>query len=209
MQLDHRFDSRVNKDSQIRGGCLGGLIFSGLATGCCFVRQLLASAPYLAPFGAPFFFRVLLLVSIFFAVLASGYAEELVVRTPLQGDFAAAHEALVESIEAEGLVVGTVLPFNQMLERTADALDKSASPFVNAEIVQFCSSVLAWELVAEDPAQIALCPLSIAIYVEAGEPKKVTMAYRSPGRGSPGKAKADDLLRRLGLRAANLTRLRW
>lgn len=162
-----------------------------------------------APFGAPFFFRVLLLVSTFFGALANGYADELIVRTPLQGDFAAAHEALVESIEAEGLVVGTLLPFNQMLERTADALDKSASPFANAEIVQFCSSVLAWQLVAEDPAQMALCPLSVAIYVEAGEPKKVTMAYRSPGRESPGKAKADDLLRSLSQRVVNLTRLRW
>lgn len=173
------------------------------------MRQRLVSSLNLAPFRAPFFVRLLLLVSAFFGALASGYAEEVVVRTPLQGDFAAAHEALVESIEAEGLVVGTVLPFNQMLERTADALDKSASPFVNAEVVQFCSSVLAWQLVAEDPAQMALCPLSVALYVEAGEPKKVTMAYRSPGRESPGKAKADDLLRSLIQRVAKLTRLRW
>lgn len=163
----------------------------------------------LAPFGAPFFFRLLVFVSAFFGGLANGYAEELIVRTPLQGDFAAAHEALVEAIEAEGLVVGTVLPFNQMLERTANALDKSASPFANAEVVQFCSSVLAWELVAEDPAQMALCPLSVALYVEAGEPTSVNMAYRSPGRESPGKAKADDLLRSLSQRVINLTRLRW
>lgn len=163
----------------------------------------------LAPFGAPFFCRLLLLVSTLFGALANGYAEELIVRTPLQGDFAAAHEALVESIEAEGLVVGTVLPFNQMLERTAGALDKTASPFANAEIVQFCSSVLAWELVAEDPAQMAWCPLSVALYVAAGEPNKVTMAYRSPGRGSPGKAKADDLLRSLSQRVVKLTRWRW
>lgn len=163
----------------------------------------------LAPFGAPFFFRVLLLVWALFGASANGWADELIVRTPLQGDFAAAHEALIESIEAEGLVVGTVLPFNRMLERTADALDKSASPFAEAEIVQFCSSVLAWQLVAEDPAQLAWCPLSVALYVEAGEPWKVTMAYRSPGRGSPGKAKADDLLRSLSQRVIKLTRLRW
>lgn len=163
----------------------------------------------MAPFWAPFFFRVLVLVSTFCGALANGYADESIVRTPLQGDFAAAHEALVESIEAEGLVVGTVLPFNQMLERTADALNKAASPFVEAEIVQFCSSVLAWQLVAEDPAQVALCPLSVALYVEVGEPKRINLAYRSPGRESPGKAKADDLLRSLSLRVVKLTRLRW
>ena len=30
------------------------------------------------------------------------------------------------------------------------------SPFLRAEIVQFCSSRIAWQLLAEDPAQIAL-----------------------------------------------------
>lgn len=34
------------------------------------------------------------------------------------GGYEAARDALIEVIEAEGLVVGAVLPFNQMLQRT-------------------------------------------------------------------------------------------
>jgi uncharacterized protein (DUF302 family) len=124
-------------------------------------------------------------------------------------DFRSAHDALIETIEAEGLVVSAVIPFNSMLARTAKDLAQEASPFAEAEIVQFCSSILAWQMVTEDAGQLSLCPLSIAIYALAKEPGKVMLAYRFPGRGTPGRAKADDLLRRLAERTVELARLRW
>lgn len=50
-----------------------------------------------------------------------------VVRRQLAGaDFASAREALVEAIEAEGLVVGAVLPINEMLARTAGTAELHA-----------------------------------------------------------------------------------
>lgn len=198
-------------DLRSRNGCAaspGGLGVARPLRERTFLRQVSFSHLYLASSGTPFFLRAIFLCLICFFVPAVGYGGEVVARMGLQSDFAAAHDALVESIEAEGLVVGAILPFNKMLQRTAGALEKPGSPFAEAEIVQFCSSVLAWELVTEDPAQISLCPLSIALYVQSGTPAKVSLAYRSPGRDSPGRAKADELLRRIVRRVVELTRLR-
>lgn len=136
-------------------------------------------------------------------------ADDVATRQVTGGDFQSTHEALIEVIEAEGLVVSAVIPFNRMLERTATELDYSASPYVNAEVVQFCSSALAWQMITEDLSQLAMCPLSIVVYAARAEPEKVALAYRSPGRATPGRAKADDLLRRLVERAAALARLKW
>lgn len=136
-------------------------------------------------------------------------ADDVATRVLAGSDFRSAHDALIETIEAEGLVVSAVIPFNSMLARTAKDLAQEASPFAEAEIVQFCSSILAWQMVTEDAGQLSLCPLSIAIYALAKEPGKVMLAYRFPGRGTPGRAKADDLLRRLAERTVELARLRW
>lgn len=160
------------------------------------------------PFGVPFFLCCLLA-----GMLAGGgsaLAADDVFKRGLPGsDFRSAHDALIETVEAEGLVVSAVIPFNGMLARTAKDLSHEASPFADAEIIQFCSSVLAWQMVAEDAGQLSLCPLSIAIYTKAADPGRVMLAYRSPGRATPARAKADDLLRRLAERAAELARLRW
>lgn len=161
-----------------------------------------------APFGVPFFLRFFL-AGLLCASLCASAADDVSSHLLVGSDFKSAHDALIETIEAEGLVVSAVIPFNGMLARTAKDLAQEASPFAEAEIVQFCSSVLAWQMVAEDAAQLSLCPLSIAIYAKAVEPGKIMLAYRSPGRGSPARAKGDDLLRRVAARAAELARLRW
>lgn len=122
-------------------------------------------------------------------------------------DYQAARDALIEAIEAEGLVVGAVLPYNQMLRRTG--AEGEETPFENAEIFQFCSASLAWQMVQEDPEHIALCPLTIAIYVTTAEPGRVTLVYRRPGGSSAARAKAEALLIRLVERARGLARLRW
>lgn len=161
-----------------------------------------------APFGVPFFLR-LLFGGLLCASLAVSAADDVTTQVLAGSDFKSAHDALIETIEAEGLVVSAVVPFNGMLVRTAKDLAQEASPFAEAEIVQFCSSLLAWQMVTEDPAQLSLCPLSIAIYAKTVEPGKIMLAYRSPGRGSPARAKGDDLLRRVVARAAELARMRW
>lgn len=174
------------------------------------MHQNSSSSLFGAPCGAPFFqfFRgVLLFVGVFLASLA-GAAEDVATREIPVADFATAREALVESIESEGLKVREIIPFNGMLERTAASLGRPGSPFVNVEIVQFCSSPISWQMLEEDASQVALCPLSIAIYMKLAEPGKVTLAWRLPGQGTPGRRNAGDLLQKLAERAVEIVRQR-
>lgn len=179
---------------------------------------MISSHRFWAPCGAPFFLQVrhfLLALCVALAFGTVGAADDID-RLVLNGsDFSAAHEALIEAVEAEGLVVSAVIPFNQMLERTAGSLEKSASPYLQAEIVQFCSSILAWQMVEEDSAQLALCPMSMVLYVSRQAPSQVTLAWRRPvangsttGGGS-GRERAEALLQRLAGRTAELSRQRW
>ena len=81
-------------------------------------------------------------------------------RVVPRGTFQAVREALIDSIEEEGLVVSAVIPFNDMLQRTAAASARRplTSPFLRAEIVQFCSSRIAWQLLAGRQPRSPLCP---------------------------------------------------
>lgn len=165
-----------------------------------------------APSGAPFFLEIVrwVLMAAAFCLIPGVFAAEDVSATVVVGsDFSSAREALVEAIEAEGLVVSAIIPFNAMLARTARDLAHGASPFANAEIVQFCSSLLAWQLLEEDVTQLALCPLSISIFMTTAEPGKVILAYRSPGQATAARIKAEKLLQKLLKRGAELARLRW
>lgn len=168
------------------------------------LRQMSFSHLFRAPLGVPFFILIFFLL---FAGRAS--ADDTVVIHPVTGsDFQATRDALVEVIEAEGMVVGSVLAFGQMLQRTADP-QGSESPFRDAEIIQFCSAALARRMVDEDYGQIVFCPLSIAIYVAKAEPETIVMAYRSPGGESQAKIAAGKLLAKLVERAAGLAKFRW
>lgn len=91
-----------------------------------------------------------------------------------------------------------------MLARTSSEAGRETLPFGAAVIAQFCSAGLAWQMVSEAPEQLAWCPLSIALYILAGDPGRVRLAYRSPGRATPARIRADELLHRLVERSAEL-----
>lgn len=159
-----------------------------------------------APLGAPFFhfFRGCLLLALLFAATTLQAGDEIVSRAIRSGDLQATREALIESIEAEGLVVSNLIDFNSMLARTGADLGRRQSPFVAVEVIQFCSSVIAWQLIEESPAQVALCPLSMTLQRRQADPKTVWLSWREPLPDTPGRARAVDLLRRLAARTAEL-----
>lgn len=167
--------------------------------------ERLSSRLALAPFGAPFFlwFRVgLLLVAS--GWLATVHAGDISTRLIRGSDLQTTREALIESIEAEGLVVSNIIAFNDMLARTGRDLGQRQSPFAAVEIVQFCSSVIAWQLIGESPAQVALCPLAITLQVRHAQPGGVWLSWREPAPTTPGRRQASELLRRLAARTADL-----
>lgn len=175
-----------------------------------FLRQVFCSHLLRVPFGVPFFFLGLVALSLCRPAIAqTTKPADIETRQVVGSTFQATHEALVEAIEAEGLVVGAVIPFKAMLARTEASRSEVDMPYAEAEIVQFCSSLLAWQMVGEHPDQLALCPLSIAIHAPVGEPGRISLSWHSPGRSTAGRSKADDLLRRLVERTTQLARLRW
>jgi uncharacterized protein (DUF302 family) len=139
-----------------------------------------------------FFLRLILLGF----VLARGAAAGDIQSVELAGDFALAHESVIEAIEGAGLVVTAIIPVNQMLNRTAHDLGRVKSPYAEAETIQFCSARLAWLLVEEDARQLTLCPLSLTIHSLPDRPGSV-LSYRSPGRETPARTQGDELLRAL------------
>ena len=156
-----------------------------------------------APFGALFFgscMRKLIQSCLLMLALPFGAVASDLHSLALNADFQTAREAVREAIEGAGLVVTAVMPLNQMLKRTAGSLGKGASPFAEAETIQFCSARLAWELVEEDATQLSFCPLSLSIYSQHGMPGSV-IAWRSPGRETPARIRGDDLLRELVTKA--------
>ena len=117
--------------------------------------------------------------------------------------YADAREALVDAIEAEGLVPSPPSRFGEMLARTGPALEQGAPVYDAAEVLHFCSARIAWQLARENPLNIAQCPLSMAIYTLAGEPATVRLAWRGALGDSPGARAADELLERIARHAAD------
>lgn len=130
--------------------------------------------------------------------------EDIKTRLVANASVADVREAVIEAVVSAGLVVSGTIPFNRMLERTGEALGQGESPYVAAETVQFCSARLAWQLVREDPAQLALCPMSITVYATSAAPQDVHIAYRSPGQSTPGRQRGEQLLQSLVEQAVEL-----
>lgn len=131
-------------------------------------------------------------------------AAGIVSRSLADIDYADARDALAEAIAEEGIAAPVVSHFADMLARTADDLGHRPDLYARAEILTFCSVGVAARLAAEAAENIALCPLSIAVYALPGTPRTVTLAYRPPALASAGGDAARMLLARIVTRAASL-----
>lgn len=132
------------------------------------------------------------------AAAAAAAADDILVSVPLPGaSYDEAREALLEAIAGEGLTTPTISAFSAMLDRTAAALGHPPGLYAEAEIFTFCSARVAAVLVQESPANIARCPLSIALHASPGGSPTVQLGYREPGLDSPGGRLASALLQRI------------
>lgn len=109
--------------------------------------------------------------------------------------------ALVDAIADEGITPPTVSHFGDMLARTAPDLGHRPDLYAQARIYTFCSAGVAAMLATESAHNIALCPLSIAVYHIAPQPGIVFLSYRRSAPSAGGEA-ANVLLGRIVQRAA-------
>jgi hypothetical protein len=133
---------------------------------------------------------------LFFLGFSAVAGEPEIIRYTIRpSDFERASETLREAIENQGLIPGPTSHFGEMLARTGPVLGHPLPRYERAEIVSFCSASVSWALVEEDLDNIALCPLTIALYTLAGELQTVHLSYRDPGVGSAGLRRAAELMR--------------
>lgn len=138
-----------------------------------------------------------LLATALAAAVPGAQAADIVRRELAGADYDDVRQALVESIENEGLVPGAVSQFGDMLHRSDSSLHHGGDIYARAEIFSFCSIAVAAAQVRENPDRIADCPLTIALY-RLKESQAVTLVFR-PREGA---GAANELMGRIAERTA-------
>lgn len=136
------------------------------------------------------------LVAALWAAISVANAGELVGQPVTTADYATVRQALVEAIEAEGLISTPPAQFGEMLQRTEAGVGHGGAIYAQAEIFSFCSIAVAARLVREDPERIADCPLTIALY-RLKERPEVRLVYRRRDGDTPGSQAANAMLGRI------------
>jgi uncharacterized protein (DUF302 family) len=95
-------------------------------------------------------------------------------------DFASVKQNLETAITNRGLTLRDSLHIAEMLQRTAKATGAKQAVYADAEVIEFCSAALTQRFVEANPANVALCPLTIAVYRPTNEPQQVYVCFRKP-----------------------------
>ncbi|MES9957994.1 MAG: hypothetical protein ABW120_05245 [Sedimenticola sp.] len=93
--------------------------------------------------------------------------------------FTEAKENLEMAITDRGMLISGTLHISDMLQRTAKDTGH-AKLYEKAESLEFCSVLMSHQMSSAHPANLSICPLTIGIYVKAGEPKNTYVTYRRP-----------------------------
>ncbi len=93
-------------------------------------------------------------------------------------DYETTRENLELALLDQGLSVSGTLHVSDMLARTGKDLGFPEQVYVKAESLEFCSALMSQRMTALDPANLVICPFTIALYVRADEPKQVYVAFR-------------------------------
>jgi len=91
-------------------------------------------------------------------------------------------EDLKLAIEERGLVIDYESFVNRMLERTGKDVGSARKLYADARAFVFCSAALSRKTMEADPANMAMCPYSIAVYETLKQPGTVHVSYRRPWR---------------------------
>lgn len=94
------------------------------------------------------------------------------------GEFEDIIESVKDAITARGLLVSGTLHVSDMLKRTGKDLGHEKQIYVKAESVEFCSALMSHLMIGKDPRNLVICPFTVAVYVLAEAPDRVSVAYR-------------------------------
>ncbi len=77
-----------------------------------------------------------------------------------------------------GMIVSGTLHVSDMLNRTGKDLGFAQPVYEKAESLEFCSALMSHRMIQVDAANLTMCPLTISVYVKAGETEQVYVAFR-------------------------------
>ena len=130
-------------------------------------------------------------------VVGGNSQREIQARSVESKSYDLVKESLLDAIAEAGLIAQAESHVATMLKNTAESFGKSNLIYEQAEIIPFCSSTIAWKLFEEDAEQIAMCPLTIALYTLTGNPHTVHVVWRQYNGDSPAHQAANALLQSL------------
>ncbi|MES9873521.1 MAG: DUF302 domain-containing protein [Candidatus Sedimenticola sp. 6PFRAG7] len=129
--------------------------------------------------------RYLLILILSFSTLSAWAAEAIsptdapIVIFKTDYSFDDTRENLELAITGRGMLISGTLHISDMLQRTAKDTGH-AKLYEKAESLEFCSVLLSHKMSSAHPANLSICPLTIGIYVKAGEPENTYVTYRRP-----------------------------
>lgn len=125
------------------------------------------------------------------SVQASSERDDYVRLFSVEGDYVDVREDLELAITERGMIINNVSHIGKMLARTRKDVGAGKQVFIEAEALEFCSSVISRRMMEADPHNIVFCPYIIYVYVIPNEKNRVYVAYRQPSIvGSPASKKA-------------------
>lgn len=137
-----------------------------------------------------YFILSVFLCTLVLPVLAQDGPNEYMRLFSIKGNFADVREDLEMAITDRGMIINNVSHIGNMLARTRKDVG-GKQIFVEAESLEFCSSVVSRHMMEADPRNIVFCPYIISIYTLPGEKNRVHIAYRRPlPVGGPASKKA-------------------
>lgn len=130
-----------------------------------------------------------------------------VVTHSKRAKFEDVRDDLTLAIEEKGLVIDYQSYVNRTLERTGKDVGSARKLYADAQAFVFCSAALSRSTMEADPANVALCPYSIAVYETVREPGTVYVSCRRPWRSDGSEAtlkEVDKLLNGIAREALGL-----
>jgi uncharacterized protein (DUF302 family) len=108
-------------------------------------------------------------------------------------DFETVKLNLETAITDRGVTINNTLHISDTLNRTGKDVGFPNPVYVKAEALEFCSVLLAQRMMRANPANVAACPLTIAIYSTVAEPKQVYVVFRKPMLAAPSQPLAQEI----------------
>lgn len=127
------------------------------------------------------YFILLVFLNLLASPLQAGSERDSYMRLfSIDADYADVREDLELAITDRGMIINNVSHIGKMLARTGKALGAAKQIFVEAEALEFCSSVISRKMMEADPHNIIFCPYIITVYTLPTEKNRVYLAYRRP-----------------------------